>query len=762
MTKHKLGHYFLTLILLGSLFFFLNTTSVLSQANNPKTTVTYPNGGEVWARNSVQTITWRTTGVVANVSIQLVKGPYIYRSIIKSTPNTGSYQWIIPTTIPEGTDYKIRVKGTGTAYLALDKSDNFFSIMGTVPGSILTPTPISMPTVSGNNSQFIAQTIPSTMNAGQNYTVYLTFKNTGTTTWTKFNTSSNSFGYNLGSQNFQDNNTWSLNRVSLPSNSVLPGSQETFVFNVKAPSTAGIHNFQWRMVQEMKEWFGDYSPNVAVSVVSATSTPSPTPTPTACTSPTATAPTASLTCNSVQGLQAVVNGSDVTLSWQPATCTKTVSMYVVYRSLNSGFIPFPTDFNVTYSSIDPRRNSIAQANSLIFTDKDLFSNSYYYRVGAEYTDGTVDLISSEIKAVVTTSPFQPPNTTVTANLMSSGTGNFCSSQYNFTLNDPDGINYYFFTVNEGSAGFGTNAPDPVPSCPTQTTSSPAYFLPIHFPLKVAIRDCKNPTTTYFLQVPLPNVTPTPIATNNAQFLSQSVPNSMTASQKYSVSVKMKNTGTSNWTYPGLFRLGSQNPQDNLTWGLGRVQLSSTSNETIAPGASKSFNFVVTAPITAGSYNFQWRMVQDGVAWFGDYSPNVAVNVSITPTPTPPIAGYPVCGQIVKNVPGNYSTIQAAIDAANPGDTVRVAAGTYYETLEVKSGICLEGAGIDQTNIIGGSSYYRLVNSGVYQLGITQVAIFRASYVTIKNITVKNSGASNTEGGGIRVLSSNNILVESCR
>lgn len=105
-------------------------------------------------------------------------------------------------------------------------------------------------------------------------------------------------------------------------------------------------------------------------------------------------------------------------------------------------------------------------------------------------------------------------------------------------------------------------------------------------------------------------------------VAQSVPTYMEAGASYLVSVTMQNNGDNTWTADDLYRLGSQNPQDNSTWGTGRVGLP----QSVEPGQQVTFDYYVTAPSLAGYYNFQWRMVQDGVEWFGDYTSNVQVEV----------------------------------------------------------------------------------------------------------------------------------------
>lgn len=117
------------------------------------------------------------------------------------------------------------------------------------------------------------------------------------------------------------------------------------------------------------------------------------------------------------------------------------------------------------------------------------------------------------------------------------------------------------------------------------------------------------------------------APNNAQFQSQNVPTQMVPGQTYPITIVFRNNSTASWTEAGAYRLGTQNPQDNATWGINRVP-----TESVAPDGFKTFTFNVTAPSTPGTYNFQWRMVQEGVQWFGDYTPNVAINVAAVSSP----------------------------------------------------------------------------------------------------------------------------------
>jgi uncharacterized membrane protein len=110
-------------------------------------------------------------------------------------------------------------------------------------------------------------------------------------------------------------------------------------------------------------------------------------------------------------------------------------------------------------------------------------------------------------------------------------------------------------------------------------------------------------------------------TNDAAFVEQSVPDSMTAGQSYDVFVTLKNTGIKPWKASELYRLAYLS--GNRDWILERVELPST----VEPGAIVKFEFKVKAPSKPGTYSFHWGMVQDGVAAFGERAPQVWVKVT---------------------------------------------------------------------------------------------------------------------------------------
>jgi hypothetical protein len=109
--------------------------------------------------------------------------------------------------------------------------------------------------------------------------------------------------------------------------------------------------------------------------------------------------------------------------------------------------------------------------------------------------------------------------------------------------------------------------------------------------------------------------------NDAAFVTQSVPSTLTPGQSTAVSITMRNSGTTNWN--ATCRLRSENPTGNAIWGVNTVNLPTS----VTAGAQVTFNFTITAPATPGIYNFQWRMMRDGLGSFGALTTNAQINVS---------------------------------------------------------------------------------------------------------------------------------------
>ena len=130
-----------------------------------------------------------------------------------------------------------------------------------------------------------------------------------------------------------------------------------------------------------------------------------------------------------------------------------------------------------------------------------------------------------------------------------------------------------------------------------------------------------------------------IDAKNAEVLWQNIPTNMVAGETIHCTVYMRNTGFDIWKSNELYRFG-QRLEDGADFGPGRYYFSDNDVEAdLYLGAFKGrpvkFDVDVIAPEISGVYETHWRMVQDGVAWFGEELTNT---IHVFPIPEP---GIPV-------------------------------------------------------------------------------------------------------------------------
>ncbi|MBI2971013.1 MAG: hypothetical protein HYY37_01185 [Candidatus Aenigmarchaeota archaeon] len=164
------------------------------------------------------------------------------------------------------------------------------------------------------------------------------------------------------------------------------------------------------------------------------------------------------------------------------------------------------------------------------------------------------------------------------------------------------------------------------------------------------------------------------ASNDAAFVEQTVPSTMCVGQVAAVTVKMRNTGGSIWNAADNYRLGAQKPsQDSDRWGNTRAYLVPYINYWNGGVDTATFNSPGSTwnvvPNAAGTYEFQWQMVRDGVGWFGQKTNSVSVTVLAVPSSAPSLT-QPAYNQ--KFPPGTSSvTLKwSSVDGATSYD-VRV-------------------------------------------------------------------------------------------
>lgn len=467
-------------------------------------------------------------------------------------------------------------------------------------------------TVTGSlpsyNSQYVSDTIPDTMVAGQTYNVSMTFKNTGANIWTGLQ------NYRLGVLGW-DAAFMSTNRVNLPTSaSVYAYDTVTYNFALTAPSSGGNFNTSWSMVQDGVTWFGQaVSKNILVLQPA---------------SPLSSA----IISDTIPSNMEAGKVYDVSVTVKN-TGSNTWSSANNYRL---GVLGWNAPFMDTNRVLLPQATAYNNTVTFNFKLKAPYKSGSYNTTWSMVQDGVAwfgQVLSKNINVMGNVPPYEAQivGTTIPSTMEAGKSYNVSMTVKNVGYNTWTSANNYRLGILGSTGTFIDTNRVQLPSSVYNGDSVTFNFI-----LKAPTKNGSYNITwqmvqdgiTWFgqtasTQISVNGGTPEPYG---AQFVSTTIPDTMEAGKTYDVSVTLKNTGANAWTSLNNYRLGS------LTWdapfmNTNRVQLPKSVgyNETV------TINFKLTAPSKNGTYNTSWKMVQDGIAWFGDtYTKAINVTGEVKP------------------------------------------------------------------------------------------------------------------------------------
>ncbi len=123
---------------------------------------------------------------------------------------------------------------------------------------------------------------------------------------------------------------------------------------------------------------------------------------------------------------------------------------------------------------------------------------------------------------------------------------------------------------------------------------------------------------------------------------------------------------------------------------------------------------------------------------------------------------------------SFQSIQAAINAASPGSTISIGPGTYQESITLRAGVSLRGAGAAQTILRGNGALPVILAAGgnigrttvVEVLSVTHgggssgggILVRQNAAPTVRNVAVYGNNAVYT-GGGVSAQDGGDILLQ---
>ena len=288
-----------------------------------------------------------------------------------------------------------------------------------------------------------------------------------------------------------------------------------------------------------------------------------------------------------------------------------------------------------------------------------------------YDGRCASLKQDDINAIV----FTYPATNGGALAISSGSplpNASLNTSYSQALTATGGTTPYAWTLVDGQgslpAGLTLSAAGVISGSPTAPGTS-------NFTVQVADAANRTAQKAFALTVS------TSSSGYDAQFVSQSVPQTVTPGQSFIATIHLLNSGSHAWDPGSGFKLESQNPPNNVTWGGDSVI---PAQNVTQPGQPLDLSFQALAPRTNGIYNFQWQTWQQGVGFFGQKSDNMALVVS---DGTSPSISSP---SSVDAPQGTAFNLQLAASGGVPPYTWSITSGALPDGLSMSAGGMISG------------------------------------------------------------------------
>ncbi|MFW9972477.1 MAG: DUF4350 domain-containing protein, partial [Candidatus Odinarchaeota archaeon] len=131
-----------------------NIINWLSLLPSDSIIVTNPNSVSSWETGTSHFVTWISTANISDIKIELYENDLFVMEIVASTPNDGSYNWAIPSSLTDSTLYQIKI--TDVANPATNDFSNYFEIFTfVVIDSLIVTNPVSTSSWETGSSRLI-------------------------------------------------------------------------------------------------------------------------------------------------------------------------------------------------------------------------------------------------------------------------------------------------------------------------------------------------------------------------------------------------------------------------------------------------------------------------------------------------------------------------------------------------------------------------------------------------------------------------------